>query len=302
MSSIQSQILKRFIRFQMHRLGERKYNFQLTRKLLSKGTYVLPLPKEITYQKSTIKNVSIGKFSFPTADAKKVLLYFHGGGYVFGSVDTHKTFTAELAKRIGIEAISVDYRLAPEHPFPSGLEDSLQVYDWLLNHGYSAKDIIIAGDSAGGGMTAALLLASKERNWPMPAGALLISPWLDLTMSGKSIQTRAKADPCFDQDVLTAYAKAYYQDQAADQPLISPVFGNLENLPPIYIQVGDNEMLLDDSTRFVHLAKLAGSKVELDIWPSMIHVFQFYKEIIPEAKQALDKLSQRAKTFLYTVN
>lgn len=226
-----------------------------------------------------------------TAQAGKVLLYLHGGAYLVGSCRTHRQMVSHIARAAGIHALVPEYRLAPEHPFPAAIEDAVGVYRWLLANGFSASDIFMAGDSAGGGLTVATLLSLRHAGIPMPAAVVLLSPFLDVTASGETATTRADQDPWFDAKDMVVVTD-YYCPPGTDlkNPLVSPVFANVAGLPPTYIQVGDDEILLSDSTRFADKMKDAGLDVEVEIWPEMWHVFQLFIGKMPESRRAIKRI------------
>lgn len=225
------------------------------------------------------------------ADAP-VILYLHGGAYVSGSARTHRTMVSYLARASGMRAVMPNYRLAPEDPFPAGLEDCVAVYRQLLADGLSPSEIVIAGDSAGGGMTMATLLTLRDASDPMPAAAVLISPWLDLTGSGESAQTRNDHDPLFRVEEMPKAAAHYAPPELHRSPLVSPVFADVHNLPPLLIHVGDHEILLSDSTRITEKVIEAGGSVHLKVWPEMWHVFHYFVRRMPEANRALDDMGR----------
>jgi acetyl esterase/lipase len=227
----------------------------------------------------------------------KVLLYLHGGAYLVGSCRTHRQLVSHIARAAGINALVPDYRLAPEHPFPAGIDDAVGVYRALLEAGYSAQDIFIAGDSAGGGLTVATLLSLRHAAMPMPAAVVLLSPFLDVTASGESATTRAEQDPWFDAKDMHIVADNYC-GAGVDlrDPLVSPVFANVAGLPPTFIQVGDDEILLSDSTRLAEKMKAADLDVEIEIWPEMWHVFQLFIGKMPESRRAIRRIGAYLKT------
>jgi acetyl esterase/lipase len=195
-----------------------------------------------------------------------------------------------------------EYRLAPEHPFPAAIEDAVGVYGWLLANGYSSADIFIAGDSAGGGLTVASLLSLRHAGMPMPAAVVLLSPFLDITASGESAVTRADQDPWFDAKDMHIVADNYCGAGAdLKSPLVSPVFANVAGLPPTYVQVGDDEILLSDSTRFADKMKDAGLDVEIEIWPEMWHVFQLFIGKMPESRRAIKRIGAYLAKRMQTV-
>ena len=216
------------------------------------------------------------------------ILYFHGGGYYFCSPRSHRSIVFGLATRSRAPAFSLDYRLAPEARFPAALDDALAAYRHLLADGTPPQSIVISGDSAGGGLALATLVALRDKGDPLPAGGVLFSPWTDLGASGASIRTNDGADPMFSGPAIGRAAKLYLGDTPATHPYASPVYADLHGLPPLFIQVGSTEVLLDDARRVAETARSAGVSVELQIWPNMPHVWQIFTPFIPEARRALD--------------
>ncbi|MBF9067400.1 alpha/beta hydrolase [Streptacidiphilus fuscans] len=226
------------------------------------------------------------------------LLYLHGGGYVIGSPDTHAGLVGELARRAGILATSVAYRLAPEHPFPAALDDGLAAYRELLEAGTDPRDLVVGGDSAGGGLILATLLAAREAGLPLPAAAVVFSPWADLTLSGASIRSKEEADPIFVEADLRDYADLYVGAGDRAQQLVSPLFADLAGLPPLLVQVGANEVLLDDAVRLAARAGAADVEVTLEIGAGLPHVFQHHYGRLDEADAALDRVARFFATHL----
>ena len=216
-----------------------------------------------------------------------VLLYLHGGAYVCGSAATHRAMASHLAAASGMRALLPNYRLAPEHPFHAGLEDCKAVYRALIGAGADPDRTAVAGDSAGGGLSMALLVSLRDEGTPLPAAGVLFSPWTDLTGSGPTMKTRASVDPMFRADDMPAVSAYYAPKEMLDNPLVSPLFADLRQLPPILIQVGDEEILLSDSTRLSDRLSAAGGAVTLEIWPGLWHVFQYGAGRYPEAQRAL---------------
>lgn len=227
----------------------------------------------------------------PESQDGRVLLYLHGGGYVVCGPETHRLLVARLCRKTGARALMIDYRLAPEHPFPAAVEDAEAAYRWLLDTGIRPDHIVVAGDSAGGGLTLALLLTLRDAGLPQPAAAALLSPWTDLAFSGWSLLTRAKADPMLRLDSAVLAARHYLQGTIPTHPIASPLYADLQGLAPMLVQVGENEILLDDSRRFVTRALAAGVDARLEIWPGMMHVFQAFP-VLPESDQALARMGR----------
>jgi monoterpene epsilon-lactone hydrolase len=228
----------------------------------------------------------------PEADEDRVLLYVHGGGYCMGSLDSHRRLVGHLSAAAKARVLNVDYRLAPEHAFPAAVDDAVAAYHWLLGQGIGADRIAISGDSAGGGLTLATLLALKDAGDPLPATAVPISPWTDLEGTGESMRTRAAVDLMIQPDRLKETADLYANGADMRQPHLSPLHGDYRGLPPLLIQVGDAEVLLDDATRVAAIAKAAGVDVTLEVWEEMPHVFQAFVGVLPEADQAVARIGE----------
>lgn len=285
MPSLRSRLLRAYLKYR-----SAKYDISAPiatrRELLNRVGERFPLPRNLICSKTKVGAVPCEWLSFPNVPDNKLLLYIHGGGYVSGSPRSHRHLVASLAKQSDIPALLIDYRLAPEHPFPAGLSDVLTVYKTLLAEGFSAENIIIAGDSAGGGMSLSLLLSLRSEDLPLPKAAVLLSPWTDLTISGASIKNRQHCDPYLRRDAIDRFVKYYCQASSPGHPLISPLFADLQGLPPLFIQAGNDEILLDDSVRLAENARAAGVTVEITIWPHMWHVWQFFIHLLPESRRA----------------
>ena len=224
------------------------------------------------------------------ADQDKVILYVHGGGYVMGSAGSHRDMTGRLSQASGARVLSLNYRLAPEHPFPAPVDDSVAAYRWLLGQSIQASNIAIAGDSAGGGLALAALIAIRDAGEPVPAAGIGISPWVDMEGTGESMTTRAAVDPVVQKEGLLGMAKLYLGDADPKNPLAAPLHANLAGLPPLLIQVGDSETLLDDATRITERARKADVDVTLKIWDEMPHVWHLFAPILPEGRQAIEEI------------
>ena len=224
----------------------------------------------------------------PATRREQAVLYLHGGGFKIGSINSHRELMANISDAAGCRVLGIDYRLAPEHPFPAALEDVLATYEWLRSEGYQPRELAFAGDSAGAGLALSAMLALRDAHRPLPAAAVLMSPWTDLTASGPSYQSRADADPIYRRSMILMMAGAYLgPDGDARAPLVSPLFGDLNGLPPMLIQVGDREIVLSDSVLLAEKARAAGVEVAVEIWEGMIHVFQQFPAELVEARQAL---------------
>lgn len=254
-----------------------------------KSVRFLRLPKQIRRQKITDFGIPAEWIDSPdTGDG--MILYLHGGAYGLGSINSHRELISRLVIDTKCRALAINYRLSPENPFPAALEDSVQAYTWLLSKGVEPSQICIAGDSAGGGLAIAALLTLRWKGIPLPAGVFCLSPWLDLTLSGASVSKNMHLDPILSGTILQKYVNYYIDNHNADDPLISPLFGDLRGLPPIHIQSGRNEILLDDSVRFYEKARQARVDVTLKIWDDMFHVFQLFS-FLPESQQSMKQVS-----------
>ena len=223
-----------------------------------------------------------------SGDTGSVILYLHGGGYLLGSVDSHRPLLERLAKASGGRVLALNYRLAPEAPFPAPVEDACAAYRWLLAQGVAAKRIAISGDSAGGGLVLATLLALRDAGDALPGCAVPLSPWTDMEGTGASMESRAAVDPMVQKGPLLEMAGAYLQGADSKNPLASPLHGDFKGLPPILIQVGDAETLLDDSTRILPKLKAAGVDASMEVWPDMIHVWHLFAPMLDKGPEAID--------------
>jgi acetyl esterase/lipase len=226
----------------------------------------------------------------PEAAEQTALLYVHGGGFTTGSSITHRELAARLCLASGAPVLLIDYRLAPEHPFPAGLEDVAASYRWLLARGLRPERIAIGGDSAGACLAVAALVLLRERGVALPAAGVLISPWLDLALTGPSLQSRAAIDPLCSRASLGRAAAAYLAGADPAAPLASPLYADLEGFPPFLVQVGDHEVLLSDSTRFAERARAAGVEVALEVWEELWHVWHGWAAALPEGRRAIERM------------
>ncbi len=252
------------------------------------------LPKDISVESFSINELALEWVHHKNADEDKVILYLHGGGYVAGNPESYRQLCSSISDETGARVLVPDYRLAPEHPFPAALEDALSVYAWVLEKGISAENIFLAGDSAGGGLSLAATLALRDEGRPLPTGLILLSPWTDLTFSGKSHQTKADKAVILHPDNLPLWAEAYLAFADPRTPHISPAFADLTNFPPMLIQVGAEEVLLDDARMVAENAKSAGVDVTLSIYEKMWHVWQMVG-MLPEAKRAFEEICEFVK-------
>ncbi|MFW9783185.1 MAG: alpha/beta hydrolase [Candidatus Heimdallarchaeota archaeon] len=249
------------------------------------------IPEDVTIKEFSVKGIPSVWINTPEIEREQVILYLHGGGYIEGSINSHKSLGARISRASKSRVLLIDYRLAPENPYPAALEDSVTAYKWLVDEeGIDPKNIVISGDSAGGGLTAATLIKLRDTGIPLPFAAVLLSPWTDLDITGDSVRSKRRIDPFVTADGLFFMANLYVGDEDPKNPYISPLYADLKGLPPLLIQVGSAEILLDDSTRFAEKAKSAGVDVTLEVWEDMVHVFQAFALWAPEGKEGIEKI------------
>jgi monoterpene epsilon-lactone hydrolase len=254
----------------------------------------IPVPGDVDQRPTTIGGVGAVEVTVDGVDATNVILYFHGGVYVIGSAAGSVPLVSDLSRRTDAKAFTVEYRLAPEHPFPAAVDDACAAYEALLGHGIDPGQIALAGESAGGGLAIAALLALRERGTPFPSCAFVMSPYVDLTLSGESLVERQAADPILTPDGLRLRVPDYVASGNAADPRISPIFGDLTGLPPLLIQVGSHEILLSDALRLATRAANDDVPVTLEVVPGVPHVFQGFAAILDEGDAAL----ARAASFM----
>ncbi len=262
------------------------------RRLLRELLSAQPLPAEITVTPAALGGVPTAEITIDGTGPRHLVLYFHGGVYVMGDASLAAGLAAQVGRRTHAKVISVDYRLAPEHPYPAAVDDALAAYEALLHNGIASSDIAFAGESAGGGLAIATMVNARDHGLPLPAAAFVMSPYADLTLAGTTMQTKREADPLLSPEALQARVTDYTSGQDAALGLISPIFADLSGLPPLIIQAGTHEVLLDDAVRLAQQAATADVEVTLDITPGVPHVFQAYYPILDEATAALDRAGQ----------
>jgi epsilon-lactone hydrolase len=262
------------------------------RRLLAELLSAQPLPAGVIVTAAELGGVPAAEITVDGIEPRHVVLYFHGGVYVMGDAFLAAGLAAQIARRTRAKVISVGYRLAPEHPYPAAADDALAAYQALLQNGTDPAGIVFAGESAGGGLAIATLVNARDHGLPLPAAAYVMSPYADLTLAGTTMQTKRDADPLLSPDALQVRVSDYTAGHDAALPLISPVFADLSGLPPLIIQAGSHEVLLDDAIRLARQAATADVQVSLDITPAVPHVFQAYFPILDEATTALDRAGQ----------
>lgn len=290
MASIQSKILKFWLR-RLNVFESKNHDPQALRARAEQATFLARAHRDVQVIPVQAGSVPAEWLAPRAALSDRVVLYIHGGAWFMCSPLTHRSLASRLAYTSGIRVLSLDYRLAPEHPFPAGLEDCIQAYEWLLQSGISPQKIVVAGDSAGGNLALAMLVALRDMGKQLPAGAVGLSPATDLTGASESHRTRAHLDPFFHNMGPNSIIPDYIGSHDPQHPWISPLYADLKGLPPILLQAGDHETLLDDSLRFSQRAAEAGVEVKTVVWPGMFHVFQIWTPFLPEACEAVDQIA-----------
>ena len=291
MASRRARIVRALSRRYFNAINASRVDPHVMRRRWHRFARWLPTPRRIKRTETRIAGRHAEWLEPRDAVAGKLLIYWHGGAYIMGNCSTHRQLVGHLARGAGVKALLAEYRLAPEHPFPAAIEDAVAIYRELLATGLRAEDIVMGGDSAGGGLTMATLLSLRDAGDPLPNAAFLISPWLDLAGTGESMRTRDGRDPWFKPHQLPTVRSHYCDEADIRNPLVSPVYADVSRLPPVYIQVGSEELLLSDSTRIAESIEAAGGDAEIEIWPGMWHVFQLFVHLVPEAKRANAKYS-----------
>lgn len=252
----------------------------------------MPMADDIQTERVGAGGVPAEWIKAPGAQADRVMLYFHGGGYVVGSMRTHRTMLSHISRASGFSVLGLDYRLAPENPFPAPIEDALAAYRWLLNQGVEPSKIILGGDSAGGGLVVSALVAIRYAGEPMPAAGVCISPWVDMEATGDSFVSNANVDPSVSRERIRNIAAVYLAGKNPQAPLASPMHADLRELPPLLSMVGSIETLLDDARILTERAQAAGVEAMLEVWDDMPHVWTHFASILPEGQQAVDRIGK----------
>jgi epsilon-lactone hydrolase len=268
------------------------------RRLFREAVSAQPLPADVTVTAASLGGVPIAEITVDRVELRHVVLYFHGGVYVISDAFLAAGLASQIGRRTHAKVISVDYRLAPEHPYPAAVDDALTAYQALLDDGIAPSDIAFAGDSAGGGLAIATLVNARDHGLDLPGAAFVMSPYVDLTLTGTTMETKRDVDPLLSRELLQPRVADYTQGRDGALGLISPVFADLKGLPPLIIQAGSHEVLLDDAVRLAREAATADVEVTLDITPGVPHVFQAYSEMLDEATTALDKAGQLLSAYL----
>ena len=256
---------------------------------------LMPLPENIKYKSVIAGNVNAEWITCGEVNENRIFMFMHGGGYYRGSIAAARATVARISAEAKVKCLSINYRLAPEHPFPAAIDDTYSAYEWLINEGISPEHIIVSGQSAGGGLCLALLLKIKDNNFYQPKGAIALSPWTDLSQTGKTMVTNEKIDPVISKQYLNRFAKLYFPNSYNMSYLASPIIGELSGLPDMLIQVGSAETMLDDSKRFFEKAKKANVNAKLEIWEDMFHGWHSNAHILKDADNAIINIGKFCK-------
>jgi len=288
--SIQAKILTVIMRTQMANFYK-DLSVEAQRAKMEKFAKAIKLPVDVNCEFAKESPVPAEWITTPKVDGDRILLYLHGGAYFLPYDNPHRAMVACLGRGAQMRAFLVDYRLAPEHPYPAALDDVTNVYQWLLKQGYPPENIAIAGDSCGGGLALATLLRLRDSGIPFPSAVVCISPWTDLSGSGKSMEGNAKVDFINHPENLKTNARNYAGSHDLKIPYISPLYADLTDFPPLLIQSGARDILLDDSTRLAEQARYAHVDVTIEVWKGMFHVFQIGVSFVPEAREAIENIA-----------
>lgn len=267
-------------------LKDRRRRYELFRQRF------LKTPPSLICEKFDIEGVPAEWMSFPESRSDRTVLYLHGGAFVMCSIESHRHLIAQIARACEARVLAIDYRLAPEFPYPAALQDAMTAYKYLIKKTGAPQQIALIGDSAGGGLAVSLLIAMRDGNQPMPAAVVCLCPWVDLTAGGESIVTKAREEFIIPVKDMHLAIEAYLNGADPKTPTISPIFADLRGLPPMLIQAGTSEVLLDDARRLAKRAQECDVAVTLEIWEQMIHVWHFFSSVMPEARQAIARVGQ----------
>ncbi|NTW71201.1 MAG: alpha/beta hydrolase [Eubacteriaceae bacterium] len=290
MSSWQSKLIEKLLRKYNLNADNQVVGIKKKRKIQERNARILnliPGGEFIDVRIGDIKGQIIEGEEFVPG---RIILYLHGGAYCTGTVKSYRILARKIADTCRAELLIINYRLAPEHPFPGAIQDSVKAFKWLIEKGYKSEAIFLVGDSAGGGLALSTCVKLKAEGISLPAGIVCMSPWTDLTLSGKSIKTRAKRDPLLNPDIIKRCSGYYCKNEDPENPLISPVYADLTGLPKTMIQIGTEEILYDDSIQMAKALKNCHVDVSLEIYKGMFHVWQFFYYLIPEARRAVGQI------------
>ena len=289
--SVRSEAVRLGLRWLVKRRNYRELSIAQHRQFASTAERLIPDPPAGTKTLSIdAGGVKADLITTPATAPHRHTLFLHGGGFIIGSPSLYRHVTWRIAEATQARVLAVDYRLAPEHPFPAALEDAVSAYQWLLASGADPRQIAVMGDSAGGGLVFSLMLRLRDEGTPLPGAAVALSPWTDLALTGPSLRLNSAADPMLNAEDPPQFVEDYLAGADPRTPYVSPLYGNPAGLPPTFIQVGSDEVLRDDAVRMADRMRAAGCQVELEIWPRMPHVWHVFVPLIPEARRAIERI------------
>ena len=293
MPSFQHLLLKQFLVAAAVPLARRKPSVGAIRLAMEAGALFQFMPWKVNLESFRLDNRLEAEWLRPReAHPTRVLLYLHGGGYVIGSLNTHRSLVGSLAQRTGLNVLTINYRKAPDHPFPAALDDARRAYRWLLRHGHQSHDIVVGGDSAGGGLALALLLALRDAGEPLPAAGIALSPWTDLNLPTAALRRVAREESLLLEALqMHTWGGLYAHKTPLSHPLLSPAQAELHGLPPLLVQISTAEVLYDDVLRFADKARAAGVPVTVQAFEGLVHWWHLFWRVVPEARQALDQVA-----------
>jgi monoterpene epsilon-lactone hydrolase len=289
--SLRAELVRFGLRWTLKRRNHRARSVEEHRRFAMSAERLIPDPPPNTRTIAlNVCGVRADLITTPSSEDHRHVLFLHGGAFIVGSPKLYRHLTWRIAAAARAQVLAVDYRLAPEHPFPAALEDAFTAYNWLLANGADPGRIAIMGDSAGGGLVFSLMLRLRDQGWPLPAAAVALSPWTDLALTGASLKLNSACDPLISCDGPPLFVADYLGGADPRMPYVSPLYGDPAGLPPTMIQVGSDEVLHDDAVRMADRMRAAGCHVDLEIWPRMPHVWHVFVPLIPEARRAIDRI------------
>lgn len=290
--SLRAELLRLGIRLFLRQPAYQHLDLDIWRTNMARMAHLVPTaPRRCETVELNVGERVVYRVTMPTSQHDRHVLYLHGGAYVSGGPQFYRHFTWRLADALKARIWVLQYRLAPEHPFPAAIEDAAAAYDWLAERTPDKRRLFVMGDSAGGGLTLGLLLKLRDGNRPLPDAAVAMSPWTDLALTGASLRTNASADPMLNADHVPKLAEYYLAGTDPMTPYASPLYGDTRGLPPVLIQVGGDEILLDDAVRMAERLRQHNSRSRVEVWPRMPHVWQLFTPVLPEARQAVARIA-----------
>lgn len=291
--SLQAELVRLGIRIFLRRRAYRQFDLSEWRSSMQRMARLVPAPpRRCETLTMNIGQLVVHRVTMPESQNDRHVLYLHGGAYVSGSPRHYRHFTWRLADALKASIWLLGYRLAPEHPYPAALDDAQAAYDWLVGTTSENRQLLVMGDSAGGGLTLGLLLKLRDDNKPLPGAAIALSPWTDLALTGTSLRSNARADPALNAEDLPELAEYYLAGANPRTPYASPLYGDTSGLPPVLIQVGGDEILLDDAVRMAQKLRHHNSQSQVEVWPRMPHAWHLFAPVLPEARQAIARVAE----------